>query len=367
MKILFLIESLISGGKQRRLLELIHYFQRNGNNEIMLVITEDDIHYDYVHDLGIKLEIVKRKEGIKKDPRLFFRFFKICKQFNPDIIHSFSIMTTIYAIPAKIMQGLPLISSTVADSERRYSNFSLNIVFFKIACYYSDIIISNSLAGLSAYGIKNNKRSLVVYNGVNISRFQKSYNVEKIKSEIGISSKYIVIMVAAFTDRKDWDLLLNVAKNYYSNRTDVSFLCIGDGEDYDRIMKRKTREDIGNVFLIGKKKNVEKYISISDIGLLCTYAEGISNSIIEYMALNKPVIVTDKFGGSVELVEDGVTGFCVDRRVELVVDKIDLLIKNPQLRKSMGQLGKKKIKESFSIEKMGMEYHNLYQEFAKSS
>jgi glycosyltransferase involved in cell wall biosynthesis len=276
-------------------------------------------------------------------------------------------MTTIYAIPAKIIESLPLISSTVADSERRYSNFSISTVFFKIACYYSDIIISNSAAGLKAYGINNSKRSLVIYNGVNIDRFQGFYDVMHIKSDLGISTKYIVVMVAAFTDRKDWDLLLNVAKIYYSKRSDVSFLCIGDGEDFNRIMHRKNNEDIGNVFLIGKKKNVEKYISISDIGLLCTYAEGISNSIIEYMALNKPVIVTDKFGGSVELVEEGVTGFCVDRDENQVIDKIDLLIEDSQLRKSMGQLGKKKIEESFSIEKMGKEYYTLYQGFAKSS
>ena len=47
-----------------------------------------------------------------------------------------------------------------------------------------------------------------------------------------------------------------------------------------------------------------------DICLLSTFTEGISNSIMEYMALGKPVIATDG-GGTKEIVDDGETGFLI--------------------------------------------------------
>ena len=90
MKILFFIETLRSGGKERRLIELLIYLTKT---QIISSARTDrnEIHYDYVKDLGIPIEIIK---GIpEKDPSLFFRFYKIAK-IQSDIIHSWGTMTT---------------------------------------------------------------------------------------------------------------------------------------------------------------------------------------------------------------------------------------------------------------------------------
>ena len=54
-------------------------------------------------------------------------------------------------------------------------------------------------------------------------------------------------------------------------------------------------------------------VNVFDIGVLATHGEGISNSIMEYMALGKPVVASEG-GGTCELVQDGITGFLVPRR-----------------------------------------------------
>ena len=57
----------------------------------------------------------------------------------------------------------------------------------------------------------------------------------------------------------------------------------------------------------GKQKRVLNIVNIFDIGILATqqeiHGEGISNAVMEYMALQKPIIVTD-CGGNRELVEE---------------------------------------------------------------
>ena len=111
-------------------------------------------------------------------------------------------------------------------------------------------------------------------------------------------------------------------------------------------------------------------MEIFDIGVLSTnakvHAEGMSNSIMEYMVMEKPVIATDT-GGNQELVDDGRTGYLVPPSSSSdMVNKMAKLLNNKELRLSMGQQGKRKVIEEFSTEKMVGQYFELYQSLVKS-
>src|ERR1039457_839464 len=177
MRILFFTESLQTGGKERRLLELIQYLSLQGDYEIALVLTEDVIHYKYAYELNITLKIIKRKY-IKYDPNLFFQFYSFCRHFKPDIIHTWGKMTTFYAIPAKLICRTPIVSNLIADSKRRFKSFSLDSFFFSASIFFSNILLSNSKAGLLAYKVKTPKAQ-VIYNGVHLERFTQEYNTKK--------------------------------------------------------------------------------------------------------------------------------------------------------------------------------------------
>jgi glycosyltransferase involved in cell wall biosynthesis len=362
MRILFFLESLHSGGKERRSVELIKFLtsQPDRKYTIELVLSEENIHYEEIYKTGVRIRILKRK-GFRYDPSMITRFLRICHEFKPDLIHCFGKMTTFYAIPSRILTGIPLISSLIADSQKSYSGSSPYSFLLRYNVTFSDIVLANSLAGLKAYGLRMPK-ARVIYNGVNLARFRMIYNREAIKKEIGTGTRYIVVMVAGFSEFKDYDLLVDVAAETSLRRKDVVFLAIGDGPEWERIKQRINSENVNNLILLGRQREVEKYVSVSDIGLLCTRAEGISNSIIEYMALGKPVIVTDLSGGSIELVDNGNTGFCTERNVNSVTDLIIKLLDDPELRDNMGRKGKERIEKNFSIDRMGSEFIDLYNE-----
>jgi glycosyltransferase involved in cell wall biosynthesis len=97
-----------------------------------------------------------------------------------------------------------------------------------------------------------------------------------------------------------------------------------------------------------------------DIGVLATFTEGISNSILEYMALGKPVVATSG-GGTNEIVIDLETGFLVDQsNPKEMADKLSILLDDSILRTKMGQKGKDRIHDTFSIEKMTGQYISEY-------
>ncbi|HEX2977319.1 MAG TPA: glycosyltransferase, partial [Bacteroidales bacterium] len=167
--------------------------------------------------------------------------------------------------------------------------------------------------------------------------------------------------VASFSEFKDYDLFLNVAREVSKIRKDVCFAAVGDGPTFERIKNRIAAEKIRNVILTGRQNNVERIVASADIGILCTWTEGISNSVIEYMAMAKPAIVTDLTGGSRELIEDGVTGYCTGRDIFTVTGLINRLLNDRELRLKMGIRAKERIERKFSIDRMGNEFRNLYE------
>jgi glycosyltransferase involved in cell wall biosynthesis len=105
-------------------------------------------------------------------------------------------------------------------------------------------------------------------------------------------------------------------------------------------------------------------MNMCDIGILATYTEGISNSIMEFMALGKPVVATDG-GGTKELVIGGETGFLIKpKSVEELVSKIEYLLNNDKIASSMGMKAKERIKQEFSMKKMINSFVDLYNNFS---
>jgi glycosyltransferase involved in cell wall biosynthesis len=256
----------------------------------------------------------------------------------------------------------------IADIKKnsRCTFFSKHEFYFKTACLFANRIIGNSKAGFLTYGINSRKKCLI-YNGVRLERFIIVGDKESIKKSIGVKTKYMVIMTAAFFKRKKYDLFLDVAKSVFEVNQDITFVAVGKGPEQQRILNRIHNETIANVVLLGERNDVEELIFAIDIGLLFSCGEGISNAIIEYMAMSKPVIAIDEIGGTKELVENGVSGFILENNVKKITAKIIELIENAELREKMGAKGREIIENKFTIQKMGEQYIKLYEEELRNS
>jgi glycosyltransferase involved in cell wall biosynthesis len=359
MKVLFVIEALICGGKERRLTELMKSIKENKEIEFELVVMNNEIHYKEVFDLNINVHYIVRKT--KKDISIFSKLYKLCKKFKPDIVHCWDSMTVVYSIPACRLLKIKLVNSMVVDTPVKQNVF--NKVWFraKLTFPFSNIIIGNSKSGLLAYKAPKRK-SICIYNGFNFNRVVNRKNFDIIKEKF--SYKYIIGMVAAFEERKDYATLVSGAEKVLSNRTDCVFLLLGDGDTKKGIMQMVSDEFSSNILFLGKIDNVEEYVRVFDIGVLCTnslvHKEGVSNSILEYMAFGKPVIATSG-GGTNEIIEDKITGFLItpSSPTELA-ERIEELLNNDNLRMQMGRAGKQRIENFFSINKMMEKYIEVY-------
>ena len=362
MKILFIIDSLRAGGKERQLVELLNGLSRYKDIECELAVMSKDIHYNEIFNLDINIHYLIRRW--KKDPIIFLKLYKICKEFKPDIIHSWDLISTLLSIPLAKYFGIKLINSSLRGSSSA-SYFTKYSILSNLSFIFSDIVISNSMAGLKARGKKENEKFKVVRNGFNFDRIKKIGTQDKIRKELNIITLYIVGMVSTFREGKDYNTFFKAAKNVVSTRKDVTFIAVGDGPQYNYYLNKIEEKYKNNIRLIGKRIDVESIINIFDIGILTSFicnahGEGISNSIMEYMALGKPVIATN-CGGNPELVINNVTGFLVTpKNLNELVNKINYLLDNENVAVEMGKAGKLRIEKDFSSGKMVNNYLDIY-------
>jgi glycosyltransferase involved in cell wall biosynthesis len=167
---------------------------------------------------------------------------------------------------------------------------------------------------------------------------------------------------------KDHPTFLRAAKRVYENVPDAAFIIAGEGE-----LKEATQELARNLgiadrtFFIGRCQEVGSVLSISDVCVLSSRAEGFSNAILEYMAAARPVVATD-VGGAREAIVDGETGYLVPAgQHEQLADYIISLLRDPDSARSLGESGRRRVNEKFSSLKQLQNVESLYTELLTSS
>ena len=359
IKVLFIADSLGPGGAERRLVQLLKGLADKKFATKIILLT-DIVHYREVYDL--KMEVIKMDRKIKKDPTIFARLYRLCRRWRPDIIHAWGSMPAVYAGPVAKLLGIKLINAMIADAPLRLSAQKRIRSFFTFP--FSDIIQSNSRAGLEVYNVPKSKRN-VIHNGFDFSRMERLRDAREVRDELGIETRYVAGMVAGFKYQKDHETLIRAANEIIRRREDISFVCVGGGTGLDRI--ESMAESTERIIFTGERNDVESIVQIFDIGILSTYSEGISNSIMEYMAAGKAVIATEG-GGTSELVVDGETGFLIPlKSPDKLVESINRLLDDDSLRKRMGEEGRRRIREEFSIETMVEGHIDTYERLLRGN
>ncbi len=366
MKLLLMSDSLSKGGKERRMLELMKGLKGYPDVHVELVIFANKIEYPIVHELVEKVHILERKP--KKDPRVFSRFFRLCKEVEPDLIHSWGAMPSIYAMPAVKMLNIPFINAMIADAPADMSLSDRRYLRGKLTFPFSDMILGNSKAGLKAYHAPPEK-SMCIYNGFDFRRTENLLGEEEIRQKFGVQTPFVVGMIGAFADRKDYFTYLEAAMKVMDRRDDVTFLAIGGGKNLEACQAMVPEAYAKGIIFTGMQNQVESIINIFTLGVLATnsdkHGEGISNAILEYMGLGKPVVAT-MGGGTAEIVEDDQTGYLVEpKKPDQMAEMIYQLLDHPDDARVMGENGRRRVEKDFNLADMTQKFYSLYSKVLK--
>ncbi|MBE9466621.1 glycosyltransferase [Dyadobacter subterraneus] len=368
MKILLVNDSLRAGGAQRQFVELVKGLTQQKDVKVEVLLFSDEIEYPEIYSTQVTINMYPRKKSF--DLTSFKGVSETIRRFQPDVIHSWHFVTNLYLFPLLLGKKILFIDGSIRDAHPPAQLSARTLINF-LSKKISTATISNSAAGLRAYKIGS--KGYVIYNGIDLNRFTKNKTSVSLESIVGsenmqIESPKVIGMVARFDTSKDYATFLSVANTISVQRPNILFVAIGEGKDLEHF--KQLYKDNHQLIFPGRIVNVEAFVEHFDIGVLLSnpavHAEGISNSILEYMASGKAVIAT-RDGGTTELVDDGVTGYLIDpKSEESLARSINNLIDDKDMNMKLGGAGLNKIRSEFSFEKMINEYIKLYQTLMKN-
>jgi glycosyltransferase involved in cell wall biosynthesis len=163
---------------------------------------------------------------------------------------------------------------------------------------------------------------------------------------------------------KGFDYLLRALAQLRARDVDFRAEIVGEGELFSQL--RYTISDLGLdgwVSLVGGVPSAEVLARLAraDAFVLSSHEEGISNGVLEAMAVGLP-IVTTRAGGMAEALDDGIEGFLVPvRNVELLADRLERLARDPSARVVMGHRARLRAVAEFSIARQIDTFEQLYE------
>ena len=351
-RILFTIDSLALGGTQRQLCLLLKYLDPEW--ESRLISLENGPYLEVLHNQGYKVDLFERRYKYDLTPAI--KMWRLIWEYKPSIVHSWGGLSSIFIAPVPIISDIKLI-----DCIRNAVYPVRHGLRFQITNLIADRVISNSEAGLKVHKIPSHK-GRVIYNGIDPDRFE-SINHSKMPSD----DPTTIVMAARMSSAKDYFTFIDAARNLSKNdKSGWRFIALGSGD-----LRRKLIKYAGDLISDGIIEfpevglDIIPYLNISDIGVLLTstnHQEGLSNSIMEYMACELPVICSDS-GGNREIVKDNETGYIITPgSLDDLIEKLLILKDNPLLARRMGRMGKKRVYSMCSINQMVNNHIEEYQE-----
>ncbi len=360
IRVVQFIDSLRSGGKERQLVELLKGLARTEGIECELIVMSETTHYTDLYQLDIPVHRLVRTS--QRDPVVFWKLYRLLKEIRPDLLHSWGAMCTVYALPAVKVLGIKLVNGFLRNAPPKLGVRDRQWRRSKCTFPLSDAVVANSQAGLRAYNAPEYK-SYCMYNGFDFSRITGLEVPGKVRNQYRITTPLVVGMVATFSDNKDFFTFISAAQRILKTRRDVTFLAVGDGPNRRQCREQVKEKNRPFILFPGIIKEVEALVQIFDIGVLCSpRGEGISNTIMEYMALGKPVVATD-CGGNRELVVEGKTGYLLQNRdVKKLSETLLYFLDHPEMAKQFGQAGSRRLRKYFNIEQLTEQHCILYRQ-----
>ncbi len=282
-----------------------------------------------------------------EDLKLLKQYNSLIKKFRPDVVLEYTIKPNLYGSIACAMNGVPCICNITglgSAVETPGKLQKLLIVMYRFSMRKVNTIFFQNTHGRDFFREHKIGREEQYYmlpgSGVNLDRFKPMPYQE--------NEKVKFLFVARIIREKGIDEFLFTAKKFHEEGLLAEFhICGACEEEYEERLGKLDSE--GVVFYHGLVKDMRSMYEMSSCVVLPSfYPEGQSNVLLEGAASCRPLITT-RHPGCQEAVDDGVTGFLVNKK-----DADDLYEKAKRIynmskpeRETMGLAGRRKVEKEF--------------------
>lgn len=368
--ILQLVTNLKLGGTERHVSNLVRLLDRS----------RFEVHLACLRRLGEFLERVEQECGaVAEYPihRLYgpatmgrqIQFARDVRRRGIQVVHTYGFYANVFGVPAARLANVPLVVASIRDTGDHLSPSRRWLQ--RLACRLADCVLVNADAvreHLVAEGFPARKIT-VIRNGINLGGFTSRQGRETLRRALGLPALGpLVTVVSRLNPMKGLEPFLDAAKRIAERLPEVRFLVVGDSEaapgraPYRASLEaRAARLGLADrVLFLGFRSDVADLLAASTVSVMPSLSEGLSNVLLESMAVGVPVVAT-RVGGNPEAVEHGVTGLLVAPGDAIALaHAVTLLLEHPHLANCYGKAARQRVHERFSDLRMVCATEDFY-------
>lgn len=312
-----------------------------------------------------RCRVVELGDKLGGDYRLYFKLAREFRRYRIHIAHTHSWATVMEGIIGARLARVPIIIH--GEHGTMKTETKLHIQIQRALWHSTDqmLAVSNVLRENLQRQFNFPKEKIrVIANGVDLSRFALTRQSDDYKTRLGLPANALVFgAIGRVVPVKAYPTLLQAAKLIFDEIPMAHLVMVGDGPQLEALVQLAEEYQIAaRVHFLGARKDVPEILRAFDVFVLSSESEGMSNTILEAMASARPVVAT-AVGGNPELVVDRETGLLVPPHdPPAMAAAIMKLLRDTELCRQMGWLGRQRVEEKFSLEVMVQNYANIYLE-----
>ena len=362
--VVHIAESTGWAGGERYLLALASELDRK-RFRLAVIVPDDGPLVERLHTLDVETCRVALNDRLVS-PRALLALVRALKRLRPVIVQSHGARSNVYTRLAARYAGVPVVLSTVHNSL-----FDYEVAGWRRALYVAAERVTSRLAHrivavsqaiardlVERYRI-DAARTVVVRNGIDAWAFRPARDAAAVRAEMRVpGGRRVVVMAGRMTPQKGWDVLLEAAARLQPVRDDLFWLLVGDGPLRPALARRASELGVRACFA-GARGDMADVLGCADVVVLASRSEGLPFTLLEAMALGKPVVAT-RVGGVPEVVEDGRSGRLVPPddpaalagAIAAVLDAPDAV--------AMGARGRARVESAFTLDSMVRGIERVY-------
>lgn len=366
--VVFVIASMITGGTQTHLLQVFQLLDRRRFRPLLFALRDGGNLLAAAAEAGVEVRTFGMGGSLKnpKDIIGLYRMFKALREVKPGVIHGYLLRGNFYAAVAGRLAGVPVVVTSKRGLHRPAGIAERFAV--RVSGRLSDVVTGNAPQVLEFTREAEGPQSVpmvMIPSGIDTERFCPAAIAPDARrasrEHLRIGDAPVVGTAITFRPRKGFRMLFEAMAELRRSVPDACVLIAGADEmpPEPAALASELKIDAA-IHLLGRRSDMPEVLSTFDAFVLPSESEGMSNAILEAMAMELPVVVT-AVGGAPEVVEEGRSGFLVEYPDSAAMAaRLSLLLKSREEARRVGKAARERVVELYSSTGMVRQMEDLY-------
>ena len=365
IRVMHVVRSLATGGTERGVRKLLAGLDRNLFEQLVCTVVAGP-----ALDCETDTRIVSLGRAPQQTGFLVPDLVRTIRKEKLDIVHSRN-WGTIEAVLAAKIAGVPAVihSEHGRDLQTMGAQPLRRRVFRRFCFQCADRVfaVSRELRDYYACQLKfSADRITTIPNGVDTHHFRPDASAKaRIRRILQATPGTLVVGTVARLDPvKDHYTLLRAVKLAAEQNPDILLVLVGDGPERAGLEHevQSSKRFADRVRFVGESPEVSQWLNGLDVFVLPSLSEGMSNTLLEAMAVGVPTIAT-RVGGNAEVVEDEISGVLfTPGDVQGLAAQLLELASDERRREALAFGARRRIEACFSLDRMLAAYSQMYRE-----